>query len=66
MKAVSGKRLAKLAEQHGWELPRITGSYHYLYQGRENGTVGDPDSWGPFFENRTAEQPDEIDPRPGK
>lgn len=28
MKAVSGKRLAKLLEQHGWTLLRIQGSHH--------------------------------------
>jgi predicted RNA binding protein YcfA (HicA-like mRNA interferase family) len=28
MKAVSGKRLAKLAEQKGWVLSRINGSHH--------------------------------------
>ena len=28
MKAVSGKRLAKLAEQKGWKLARIQGSHH--------------------------------------
>jgi len=28
MKAVSGKRLAKLAEQKGWSLARVQGSHH--------------------------------------
>jgi len=28
MKAVSGKRIAKLAEQKGWRLARINGSHH--------------------------------------
>ncbi len=28
MKAVSGKRMAKLAEQRGWMLARINGSHH--------------------------------------
>ncbi len=28
MKAVSGKRLAKLAEQKGWKLARVNGSHH--------------------------------------
>ncbi len=28
MKAVSGKRFAKLAEQKGWRLARINGSHH--------------------------------------
>lgn len=28
MKAVTGKRLAKLAEQKGWRLARISGSHH--------------------------------------
>lgn len=35
MKAVSGKRLAKLAEQHGWILTRTSGSHHiYTKPGR--------------------------------
>jgi len=35
MKAVSGKRLAKLAEQKGWILSRINGSHHiYTTPGR--------------------------------
>jgi predicted RNA binding protein YcfA (HicA-like mRNA interferase family) len=35
MKAVSGKRFAKLAEQKGWQLTRISGSHHiYLMEGR--------------------------------
>ena len=28
MKSVSGKRLAKLAEDKGWHLARINGSHH--------------------------------------
>ena len=28
MKSVSGKRLAKLAESHGWTLARVNGSHH--------------------------------------
>jgi predicted RNA binding protein YcfA (HicA-like mRNA interferase family) len=28
MKAVSGKKLSKLLEQHGWKLLRIQGSHH--------------------------------------
>lgn len=28
MKSVSGKRLAKLAEEHGWKLARVAGSHH--------------------------------------
>ena len=28
MKSVSGKRLAKLAEDKGWRLARINGSHH--------------------------------------
>lgn len=28
MKSVSGRRLAKLAEQQGWRLARINGSHH--------------------------------------
>ena len=35
MKSVSGKRLAKLAERHGWSLARIHGSHHvYVKTGR--------------------------------
>lgn len=35
MKTVSGKRLAKLAEQKGWTLSRINGSHHiYTMTGR--------------------------------
>ncbi len=35
MKAVSGKRLADLAEVHGWRLARIKGSHHmYVKSGR--------------------------------
>jgi predicted RNA binding protein YcfA (HicA-like mRNA interferase family) len=28
MKALSGKDLSRLLEQHGWELARIQGSHH--------------------------------------
>jgi predicted RNA binding protein YcfA (HicA-like mRNA interferase family) len=28
MKALSGKDLAKLLEQHGWKLLRVNGSHH--------------------------------------
>jgi predicted RNA binding protein YcfA (HicA-like mRNA interferase family) len=35
MKAVSGKRLAKLAEDKGWRLARISGSHHiFIMEGR--------------------------------
>ena len=35
MKAVTGKRMAKLAEQKGWTLARINGSHHvYTKEGR--------------------------------
>jgi predicted RNA binding protein YcfA (HicA-like mRNA interferase family) len=35
MKAVSGKRLAKLAEEKGWRLARINGSHHiFTMEGR--------------------------------
>ncbi|MEX1114967.1 MAG: type II toxin-antitoxin system HicA family toxin [Akkermansiaceae bacterium] len=35
MKAVTGKRMAKLAEQKGWSLARINGSHHvFTKQGR--------------------------------
>ena len=36
MKAVTGKRMAKLAEEKGWNLARINGSHH-IYQGRSIG-----------------------------
>lgn len=36
MKAVSGKKFAKLLERHGWELLRIQGSHHiYGKQGND-------------------------------
>ncbi len=28
MKAVSGKHFAKVLEQHGWKLVRVSGSHH--------------------------------------
>ena len=28
MKAISGKRFARLLEQRGWSLARVTGSHH--------------------------------------
>jgi predicted RNA binding protein YcfA (HicA-like mRNA interferase family) len=35
MKTVSGKRLAKLAEERGWTLARVNGSHHvYTQEGR--------------------------------
>lgn len=35
MKVVSGKHLAKLAEEKGWRLARINGSHHiYTMDGR--------------------------------
>lgn len=35
MKAVSGKQMAKLAEQNGWSLARINGSHHvFTKEGR--------------------------------
>ena len=35
MKAVTGKTMAKLAEQKGWTLARINGSHHvYTKEGR--------------------------------
>lgn len=35
MKSVTGKRMAKLAEQKGWILARINGSQHiYTQEGR--------------------------------
>lgn len=35
MKAISGKELAKLAVQKGWQLARVHGSHHvFVKQGR--------------------------------
>ena len=35
MKAVSGKRMARLVEDNGWRLARINGSHHiYVKEGR--------------------------------
>ena len=35
MKAISGRRMAKLAEQQGWKSALISGSHHiYTKQGR--------------------------------
>jgi predicted RNA binding protein YcfA (HicA-like mRNA interferase family) len=35
MKSVTGKRIAKLAEEKGWILARINGSHHiYTQEGR--------------------------------
>lgn len=35
MKAVTGKRMAKLAEEKGWVLARVNGSHHiYIMEGR--------------------------------
>jgi predicted RNA binding protein YcfA (HicA-like mRNA interferase family) len=35
MKAITGKRMAKLAVQKGWILARINGSHHiYMQEGR--------------------------------
>jgi predicted RNA binding protein YcfA (HicA-like mRNA interferase family) len=40
MKAVSGKRIAKLAEGQGWSLARINGSHHiYIKEGRPERVV---------------------------
>ena len=40
MKAVSGKRLAKLARQKGWTIARISGSHHiFVKEGREERVV---------------------------
>jgi predicted RNA binding protein YcfA (HicA-like mRNA interferase family) len=36
MKAISGKRLARLLEQRGWTLARVSGSHHiYTRSGSE-------------------------------
>ena len=35
MKSITGKRMAKLAEQKGWILARVNGSHHiYIQEGR--------------------------------
>lgn len=35
MKAVTGRRMAKLAEEKGWTLARVSGSHHiYTMEGR--------------------------------
>jgi len=40
MKSISGKRLAKLAEERGWRLSRINGSHHvYVMEGRSERLV---------------------------
>ncbi len=40
MKSVSGKRLAKLAEDKGWRLARINGSHHiFTLDGRNERLV---------------------------
>jgi len=40
MKAISGKKLAKLAEQKGWKLARVNGSHHvYVKEGRTERVV---------------------------
>ena len=40
MKAVSGKRMVKLAEQRGWSLARINGSHHvFVKDGRSERLV---------------------------
>ena len=40
MKAVTGKRLAKLAEEKGWSLARINGSHHiFTMEGRNERLV---------------------------
>ena len=40
MKSVSGKALARLAEQRGWKLARINGSHHiYTKPGRSERLV---------------------------
>jgi len=36
LKALSGKELAKLLEEHGWRLARVKGSHHiFVKDGRE-------------------------------
>ena len=35
MKAITGRRMARLAEEKGWTLARISGSHHiYIKEGR--------------------------------
>ena len=35
MKALSGKDMCRLLEEHGWELKRVNGSHHiYMKPGR--------------------------------
>lgn len=36
MKPVTGKRLAKLAKQKGWQLTRISGSHHIFTRAGRN------------------------------
>jgi predicted RNA binding protein YcfA (HicA-like mRNA interferase family) len=37
LKAVSGKRMCKILERHGWKLDRISGSHHvYKKAGHRN------------------------------
>lgn len=40
MKSISGRRMARLAEQQGWKLARIKGSHHvYIKDGRSERVV---------------------------
>jgi predicted RNA binding protein YcfA (HicA-like mRNA interferase family) len=42
MKSISGKDLAKLLEEHGWELLRIQGSHHIYGKADANGRISVP------------------------
>lgn len=42
MKAVSGKRLCKLATRKGWELRRVTGSHHVFAKVGEKANLSIP------------------------
>ena len=36
MKTISGKKLAKIVEKHGWQLKKITGSHHIYMKDDSN------------------------------
>ncbi len=38
MKSISGKKLCKAVEKHGWELARIKGSHH-IYSKDDTSTI---------------------------
>jgi len=45
LKAVSGKRFCRLAEEKGWELKRINGSHHIYAKTGENARISIPVAW---------------------